>query len=78
MVRPIDATSLKRVIQIKRKWHRVDNDEVLELINDAPTIDMIEVVRCAECKLHDNSFCYRFGSFVDDKGYCDRGKRKTH
>jgi len=44
MVRPIDATSLERLIRIRLKWHKSYSiEEVLQDIKNAPTIDLDNV-----------------------------------
>ena len=48
---------------------------LIELIEKAPTIDAVEVVRCRDCKhRYSDSWC----EYVDDDDnfYCARGERK--
>lgn len=53
-------------------------------IDQAPTIDAVEVVRCRECeywKKYADSYpfigsCKIAGYFVGEKGYCVYGKRR--
>lgn len=60
-----------------------DGEVFQRMINDAPTIDAVEVVRCKECKYwHSNTeFCdvWSFANIAqrtlaDD--YCNRGERR--
>lgn len=58
------------------------------VIEDAPTIDAVEVVRCRDCKygcelIDANGYHYRLcnyknahGMMVEDSGYCKWGERK--
>ena len=44
-----------------------------------PTVDAVPVVRCAECKLHDNCYTedvFKFAKLNDDKRFCGVGERK--
>ena len=68
-MRLIDADALKE--HIKRYtsvFAKYDWREICEMLNDAPTVDAVEVVRCKDCKWHEESiypelrptrFCYR-------------------
>lgn len=48
-MRLIDADSLLRLVEIRKKWHRdLDVDEVEDMIKDAPT------VRTIDCRKLDN------------------------
>ena len=51
---------------------------LLNIINDAPTISAVPVVRCQECKYHKPiDYCTKHkqtGWFDDD--FCSRGQRK--
>lgn len=46
------------------------------LIDDAPTIDAVEVVRCKDCEtIDENGWCEFVNGYVHD-GFCAWGKRK--
>ena len=49
------------------------------LIQKAPTVDAVEVVRCKDCKHHDNCEVETFLRYVDhvDNPYCASGERKN-
>lgn len=56
-------------------------DEALAMIDDAPTIDAVPVVRCRECKHNlcpdkPNSVCGLDMPIFDICGYCSEGERK--
>lgn len=51
-------------------------------IDDAPTIDAVEVVRCKDCKHREveNGFCEGRGwpmQLVPDDGFCDKAERRS-
>ena len=44
---------------------------------DTPTADVVEVVRCADCKNYNNHrYCQYFASTVFDDDFCSYGERK--
>lgn len=46
-------------------------------IDNAPTIDAVEVVRCKDCKKHGMSNCYMWGDVTtDDWMWCCDGERR--
>ena len=53
-------------------------DALIEAVNDAPTIDAVEVVRCRDCKYwRDDHTCHEH-SLVSPMGaneFCSRGER---
>lgn len=89
-MRVIDADELKKAL----KEHFSDEDDdvelieigacwyhgaVLEKIDNAPTVDAVEVVRCKDCKWYDKPYCevYReFDKHVADNDFCSLGE--TH
>lgn len=60
------------------------DSKVLEIVDNAPTIDAVRVVRCKECKhsVHYESFrmrwCWRRGAEVNDDNFCSDGERKDN
>lgn len=45
-------------------------------IEDAPTIDAVEVVRCRDCTLSGHmGWCSFWGEDVDEEGFCSYGER---
>ena len=52
--------------------------ELADLVNDAPTIDAVEVVRCKDCKYWRNDHTCHEHSLVSPMGaneFCSRGER---
>ena len=79
MSRLIDADKLP-----KYTGYALSADEVAKAVEEAPTVDAVEVVRCKECR-HcfmdivngrvGYTCLYRNGLLVLD-GYCDKGEKK--
>ena len=54
------------------------------VVNDAPTIDAVEVVRCNDCiRRYDTDECPmcfliegKYYEYTHENGFCDRGERK--
>ena len=70
--RLIDANAL---IAEYDRVHIGEPGKARKLIEDAPTVEAVEIVRCRECKhRHSDSWC----EYVDDDDnfYCARGERK--
>ena len=58
-------------------------DDAIEVINNAPTISAVPVVRCLECVSRGDSsnfpamiYCKRLYCYKSPEGYCDEGQRK--
>lgn len=53
--------------------------EAADMIENLPSADAVEVVRCADCKYRDaDDFCTGRGYpnvLVPDDGFCDKGER---
>lgn len=76
-MRLIDADAVKNPYEgTSLEWQGV---LMLKLIQDAPTINAVPVVRCKDCKWweEDRKMC---GIFPDQKqnGYCHDGERKDN
>lgn len=54
-------------------------DDMLGEIEDAPTADVVEVVRCKDCRSFNKHYkeCTLHGSHFGENGFCCKGKRKT-
>ena len=54
--------------------------EIFALVEAVPAADVVEVVRCKECKYRDDDdFCTGRGypnTLVPDDGFCDKGERR--
>jgi len=52
---------------------------VIEKINNAPTVDAIEVVRCKDCRWRNGLRCYHkrssMNDLVGDNDFCSWGER---
>ena len=59
----------------------------MDLVDIAPTVDAVEVVRCKDCKLYGNydmknhkrlkfHWCRKFGNITKEDDFCSYGERK--
>ena len=88
-MRLIDADALKArwyeindIDETDRGARFVGYTEIARLIDNAPTIDAVEVVRCEDCKWYDyhaenNQFCIMWRSvhIKPDTDFCSYGER---
>ena len=83
--RLIDANALKSYMDecSKGSRFRVYYGYAKSFIDDAPTVDAVEVVRCRECdhKTHDGSgrpYCWQLKMYLNKEldFFCKYGKRK--
>ena len=93
MGRLIDADRLKERWTIASpEPYNTDAAEVLASIEEAPTVDAVEVVRCGECrkwlpdstchtfingKKHPIGCCQHTRRFTADCGFCSYGARRS-
>ena len=86
MSRYIDADALGKSI-IEKYSGRSNGKAIatmaLDIINNAQTADVVEVVRCRDCinwEFRDGWDHCRFFDWllVDDNGYCHFGERREH
>lgn len=59
----------------KNKALGYDAIEILTEIEFAPTADVVEVVRCKDCKHWNKGDCYRLEMSMEDD-FCSYGERK--
>lgn len=93
MARLIDADKFGMYLADVQLANRGWRDDVCELLDDvmyaledAPTIDAVEVVRCKDCKSRGTENCamtfntedngYYLTDWTSDDGFCSWGKRK--
>ena len=82
MRRLVDANELKGHFPQDEDWdYPVNtNSRVVEIIDDAPTVDAVEVVRCKDCRWFENdgyhTNCKIMQFCVEAEDYCSKGERK--
>ena len=80
-MRLIDADALKDKCYITINGTTIgrNNYVMFHEIDDAPTIDAIEVVRCKDCIHYENdeSVCRIDDMIVDDTDYCSYGEKSN-
>ena len=81
--RLIDAEALRKNIESTIYWLTLDPVSALEEIDNAPTVDAEEVVRCGNCKHFREPFCIRRDDETHRErinmltvDFCSYGKRK--
>ena len=63
-------------------WDKTDSEDfekgVFETIINAPTADVVEVVRCKDCKHYDEWLVCPLNTFekFNGTGFCNRGERR--
>ena len=82
--RLIDANALKANFSIlgefaKDLWHAAT---ILSVIDNAPTVEAVEVVRCKDCKHYVLQACAcrndNFNGIIHMNGFCSYGERKNN
>lgn len=62
---------------------RIGFEAIKGVIDEAPTIDAVEIVRCKDCINNDancsgeENWCYKFGYVVDDDDFCSYGEKQV-
>ena len=71
---------IKRIRLLPRfaPYNTVRYSSVQNVIFDAPTADVVEVVRCKECRSYNKRYgeCTRYGAHLGENGFCSSGIRK--
>lgn len=99
-MRPIDADELKKsmdcdgavkygndgVEQTERSYSTLMRYEIADYIDDAPTLDVVDVIRCKDCKnvtltsSGEVKYCRMFdsddGLYLSGNFYCAYGERR--
>lgn len=94
MSRYIDADKFRQRLKVRQLTHKDDMTErhecgcIIEMLDNAPTADVVEVVRCKDCKYYKNGGCdlhsepkerrpyERWTVDVRENDYCSYGKKK--
>lgn len=80
-MRLIDADELK----LDLKWLEDDTPvyhDVMSTIDERPTVDAVEVVRCRDCRFFEdedyygNCYCEEWGNITNANGYCHDAERR--
>ena len=85
MARLIDAERALEIVRDQGIAHPnayLLTNYAMFILLDAPTVDAVEVVRCRECKYHEEEgigmvYCPNMiGGWVENEWFCATGKRK--
>lgn len=58
-------------------------NSAIEIIEKAPTADVVEVVRCKDCRhyeyftVYNKHFCNEYGGYVVENDFCSRAEKKV-
>ena len=79
-MRLIDADKLKQHYAYweSSKYDYMQEEKKLfdDIVDQQPTVDAVEVVRCKDCKHRKkNTFCLHNMRYEDDNGFCSYGDR---
>ena len=74
MARLIDADEL---IEIAHRIRLDSRERIERMIESAPTVDAVEVVRCKDCEFKDGDVCDYSAVYVHPNGFCNWGKRRN-
>ena len=74
MARLIDADEL---IEIAHRIRLGSRERIERMIESAPTVDAVEVVRCKDCEFKDGDVCDYSAVYVHPNGFCNWGKRRN-
>ena len=84
MSRLIDADAIADILcnLATEKWNKETGttwanayEEVMNMVDEQPTIDAVNVVRCKNCVYKQGEHHCVFSGAVDLDGYCHRGRR---
>lgn len=86
MGRLIDADEFIKFIEETtedKDWlvNRYNADWICSFIENAPTFDAVEIVRCKDCKWFDRTECCNckyMNDFVGENDYCSFAERKEN
>lgn len=65
-MRLIDAENTNLIDSIGRNAFK-DRQDIIDLINNQPTVDAVPVIRCKDCKYHDEGERYIYCSALKTK-----------
>ena len=85
-MRPIDADALKYAFKIEQNLGCGDFEAAIEIVDCAPTIGAVKVVRCRDCMYYKNEkllrvegsdffTCPANGGLFGPDDYCSSGER---
>ena len=90
LIKMCDATKVYNGIVLYMAENAYLNDTALDVLkmvvdwlNEAPTVDAVEVVRCKDCIKTESHgadhevFCTLIGAYMGNNDYCSYGERKA-
>ena len=89
MPRLIDADKLRKdILDLPNCYNgysdTYDKATIVDMIDDAPTVDAVPVIRCKDCKYYQHksltddewNWCMQWHNYTDENVYCSLAERK--
>lgn len=79
MSKYIDAVKTAKIVSER---HKIPLSDLVDTFAEVPTADVIEVVRCKDCRHYkrfteyNKRFCNEFGGYVVENDFCSRAEKK--
>ena len=79
----IDADALIEFIDVGHLRHPSElcfsELDVVNMLNHAPSADVVEVVRCKECEHYDDGLCrrWKYSHVTSEDSFCSGAERRT-
>lgn len=72
-----------KAAEIVSERHKIPLSELVDTFAEVPTADVIEVVRCKDCRHYEHfteynkHFCNEYGGYVVENDFCSRAEKKV-
>lgn len=79
-MRLIDGNALRQTMESNLYWGLDSDGAILDAIDEAPTVEAVEVVRCIRCRKYDrkSGFCQFWHGARPAAHYCGEGERRSN
>ena len=63
---------------LKKMIHWYTKERLIDCVRDMPTADVVEVIRCKDCKYYISEpyYCFRKDILMTPHSFCSYGKRR--
>ena len=81
--RLIDANALLEKADWYEEYNEITDEEIsfryiaASDVEEAHTVDAVEVVRCKDCKTYSNGTCWKMRGKMKSDDFCSYGERRT-
>lgn len=76
MAKYINADEAIAILKDTNEYEKEHAELISEFISEQPSADVVEVVRCKDCKKFRNNICRKFMICTELTDYCSYGERK--